>query len=45
MAKIAHALDIVCYCVGDNDDGGNQTKIKLRKNLGTADEEDRIGFL
>ena len=44
LAKIANALGIVWYCVGDNDQGGNQTKNKLMDYLGTAKEEDRMGF-
>lgn len=42
FARIANELGIAWYCVGDNDDGGQQTKRKVKDHLCSAKEEDRI---
>ncbi len=43
LAKIANALGIVWYCVGDYDGGGNRNKKKkLKRCLDGAKEEDRM---
>ena len=44
LAKIANALGIFWYCVGDRDDGENNTKTKLMEHLDGAKEEDRMIF-
>ena len=44
LAKIANALGIAWYCVGDNDAEGENTRAALRTHLGGADEQDRMVF-
>ena len=44
MVKVAGALGIAWYCVGDDDDERRNTEPKLVANLGLATAEDRIAF-
>ena len=44
LAKIANALGIAWYCVGDNDAEGRRTRTKLKDHLRSAEEEDRMAF-
>ena len=43
LAKIANALGIAWYCVGD-DDEEEKTRTALRGHLGSAEEKDRMMF-
>ena len=44
LTKIANALGIAWYCVGDNDGERKRTEPKVTANLGTASEADRLIF-
>ena len=44
LAKIADALGIAWYCVGDDDKEGERTRIRLRDHLRSAKEADRMAF-
>ena len=44
LTKIANALGIPWYCVGDDDTNQPKDKPKLEKNLGSAEEVDRFVF-
>ena len=44
LAKIANALGIAWYCVGDNDAEGRRTRTKLKDHLRSTEEEDRMAF-
>ncbi len=44
LAKIANALGIAWYCVGDDDAEGENTRAALQAHLGGADEQDRMVF-
>ena len=44
LAKIANALGIAWYCVGDNDDQGKKDRKKLKNHLRSAEEADRMAF-
>ena len=44
LAKIANALGIAWYCVGDADAAGEDTHAKLREHLRGAEEQDRMIF-
>ena len=44
MAKVANALGIAWFCVGDDDGERNNTEPKVRANLGSATVENRIAF-
>ena len=44
MVKVANALGIAWYCVGDDDTQRSQTEPKLRQALDGAKEEDRYTF-
>ena len=44
LAKIANALGIAWYCVGDGDGEEKQTKRALRGHMGSAEEKDRMMF-
>ena len=44
LAKIANALGIAWYCVGDNDDQGRKDRDKLKNHLRSAEETDRMAF-
>ena len=44
LAKIADALGIAWYCVGDDDEEGERTRIRLRDHLRSAKEADRMAF-
>jgi putative ATP-dependent endonuclease of OLD family len=44
LAKIANAFGIAWYCVGDDDDERQNTEPKVRANLGSAGEQDRLTF-
>ena len=44
MAKVANALGIAWYCVGDDDDERNNTEPKVLANLGLATAENRVAF-
>ena len=44
LTKIANALGIPWYCVGDNDLERSKTEAKLRENLSGIDEADRFIF-
>ena len=44
LAKIANALGIAWYCVGDNDDQGKKDRKKLKNHLRSAEETDRMAF-
>lgn len=44
LAKIANALGIAWYCVGDDDGERQNTESRVAANLGTADEADRLAF-
>ena len=44
LAKIANALGIAWYCVGDDDAEGENTRAALRAHLGGVDEQDRMVF-
>lgn len=44
MAKVASALGIAWYCVGDDDDERSNTEPKVMANLGLARAEDRVAF-
>ena len=44
LVKIANALGIAWYCVGDDDTEGKKTRKKLRDHLGSVQEADRMAF-
>ena len=44
LAKIANALGIAWYCVGDDDAEGGNTRTALGEYLGGAGEQDRMVF-
>ena len=44
LAKIANALGITWYCVGDNDDQGKKDRKKLKDHLRPAEEAERMAF-
>lgn len=44
LAKIANALGIAWYCVGDGDKEEEKTRTALRGHLGSAEEKDRMTF-
>ena len=44
LAKVANALGIAWFCVGDRDENRNKVKSKLEDHLNGADEEDRFSF-
>ena len=44
LTKIANALGIAWYCVGDDDAERKRTEPKVTANLGTASEADRLIF-
>jgi len=44
LAKVANALGITWYCVGDDDDERNNTEPKVLANLGSAKAADRVVF-
>ena len=44
LAKIANALGIAWYCVGDDDSERRHTEPKVTENLGSANEADRVVF-
>lgn len=44
LTKIANALGIEWYCVGDDDAERNRTESKVKTNLGNASEADRLIF-
>jgi putative ATP-dependent endonuclease of OLD family len=44
MAKVANALGIAWFCVGDDDGERNNTEPKVLANLGSAAVENRIAF-
>lgn len=44
LAKIANALGIAWYCVGDADTAGKNTRAQLREHLKGADEKSRMVF-
>ena len=44
LAKIANALGIPWYCVGDDDDQRRKVEPKLEANLNGAEEADRFAF-
>lgn len=44
LTKIANALGIAWYCVGDDDGERKRTEPKVTANLGTASETDRLIF-
>lgn len=44
LVKVADALGIAWYCVGDDDSGGEKTKIKLKAHLRSTGEARRAVF-
>ena len=44
LTKIANALGIAWYCVGDDDSQRQKTESKVKENLGSADYADRLVF-
>ena len=44
LAKVANALGIAWYCVGDDDSERRNTEPKVKENLGSANETDRLVF-
>ena len=44
LAKVANALGIPWFCVGDDDDNRRKDEPKLKENLGRAAEADRFVF-
>ena len=44
LTKVANALGISWYCVGDDDDNRQRKEKKLKSNLDGAKEADRFGF-
>ena len=44
LAKIASALGIAWYCVGDDDGEGERTRAKLKDHLRPAEEAERMAF-
>ena len=44
LAKIANALGIAWYCVGDDDGEGGRTRTKLKDHLRPAEEAERMAF-
>ena len=44
LAKVANALGISWYCVGDDDNNRANDEPKLQRNLGGAQEADRFAF-